>query len=380
MRALFELLVATVEDYAIFMLDPDGNVASWNRGAERIKGYRAEEIIGRHFSTFYPESDVTAGKPQWELVVAADIGRFEDEGWRLRKDGSQFWANVVITALRDHSGRLVGFGKVTRDLTARREAEIERLERERKGAAAVRVQAARLKELEKTKTEFLNLASHELRGPLAVARGYVSMLLDGSLSPEQFMRVAPMVDVKLGQIELLVQKMLETARLEYDQLTLNLGEVDLVALVRRQVEGLLPLLTGSHEVRTEFDEGTIRVTGDADRLGTVVLNLLDNAVKYSPDGGIITVKVAAGGGRAFVSVSDEGIGIDPEDFGRLFTRFTRLESPARTVDGTGLGLYIAREIAHRHGGDIIVESRLGAGSRFTLSLPLAGTGRSLRAV
>jgi len=369
-----------VQDYAIFMLDTTGHIVTWNQGAARIKGYAANEIIGRHFSTFYPEADVVAGKPDWELVVAADSGRFEDEGWRVRKDGTLFWANVVITALRDDTGKLRGFGKVTRDLTARRQAELDRIDRERQQSAAMQAHAERLAELEKTKTDFLNLASHELRGPLSVARGYVSMLIDGSLTPDQFTPYAQIVGAKLGQIEWLVQKMLETARLEYDKLSLNIRQVDVVPIVRRQIETLKPLLGSDHRVRIDIDDGPMLVRADPDRIGTVVVNLLDNAIKYSPNGGEIVVKVASGGGRAFVSVSDQGVGIDPDDFPKLFSRFSRLEQEAvRGVDGTGLGLYIAREIARRHGGDIMVESRLGAGSRFTLSLPMADTPAARRA-
>ncbi len=379
-HAMFELLIANVQDYAIFMLDTSGHVATWNPGAARIKGYKASEIIGRHFSVFYPEIDVQAGKPDWELVVAADTGRFEDDGWRVRKDGSMFWANVVITALRDETGELRGFGKLTRDLTARREAELEKIERERQEAAAIRAHASRLADLEKTKTDFLNLASHELRAPLSVARGYMSMLLDGTLSPESFTRFAPLVDAKLGQIEWLVQKMLETARLEYDQLTLNVSEVDVVPLVHKQIDALRPLLGHRHQLLVEIDRTPLIVRGDADRLGTVVVNLLDNAVKYSPEGGEIGVRVAVGGGRVFISVSDQGVGIDPDDFPRLFTRFSRLEQQdVRGGDGTGLGLYIAREIARRHGGDIMVESRPRVGSRFTLSLPIADASAARRA-
>lgn len=379
-EAMVEMLIANVQEYAIFMLDTSGRVVTWNEGAKRINGYSAEEIIGRHFSVFYPEAEVRAGKPDWELVVAADSGRFEDEGWRVRKDGSRLWANVVITALRDANGELHGFGKVTRDLTARREAELEKLGRERQEAASARAYASRLAELERAKTDFLNLASHELRGPLSVAHGYVSMLLDGSISPDQFHRFAPLVEAKLGQIEWLVQKMLETARLEYDQLTLSVSEVDLVPIVRKQVDALRPLLSSRHGLRLETDRQSMVVRGDADRLATVIVNLLDNAIKYSPRGGEIGVKVAASSGRAFISVSDQGVGIDPEDFPKLFTRFSRLEQEeVRAVDGTGLGLYIAREIARRHGGDIMVESRPGAGSRFTLSLPTTDAPAARRA-
>ena len=369
---MFQLLVSSVQDYAIFMLDPWGRIASWNEGAARIKGYAAQEIIGQHFSVFYPERDVSAGKPEWELIVAADTGRYEDEGWRVRKDGNQFWANVVITALRDESGNLKGFGKVTRDLTSRRRAELERVERERKEADLLRAHAARLAELERTKTEFLNLASHELRGPLAVARGFLSLLLDGSITPGEFLRHAPVVEGRLSQIEWLVQKMLETARLEHDRFVVSLKDFDIVAVVREQIDAVKPLLSGAHHLTVDMlPAEDLIVEGDRDRIGIAIVNLLDNAVKYSPEGGTIHVIVAAAAGRAFVSVSDQGIGIDTHDLPKLFGRFTRLHGDELTnIGGTGLGLYLAREIARRHGGDIIVESERGVGSRFTLSLAL----------
>ncbi len=369
---LFRLLVSSVQDYAIFLLDPTGRISSWNEGAARIKGYSAQEIIGKHFSVFYAADDVSAGKPDWELVVAADVGRFEDEGWRVRKDGSRFWANVVITALRDSTGGLRGFGKVTRDLTLRRQAEIDRLERERREADVLRSHAARLAELEKAKADFLNLASHELRGPLAVARGYVSMVIDGSLQPAQFLEVAPIVQWKLAQMEGLVGKMLETARLDYDHLHLSIGDVNLPDLARQQVEKASLLLTPAHRMTVDYgSDPELMVRGDRDRLASVVWNLLENAIKYSPEGGAVHVLVTHRMGRAFVSIADTGIGIEQEDFPRLFTRFTRLEHPATTsVGGTGLGLFLSREIARRHSGDILVESTPGKGSRFTLSLPL----------
>jgi PAS domain S-box-containing protein len=371
---MFRLLVTSVGDYAIFMLDPNGHVASWNEGAFRIKGYSEEEILGAHFSKFYSEQDVRAGKPDWELVVAADSGHFEDEGWRVRKDGTAFWANVVITAMRDAKGELRGFAKVTRDLTARRQLELERLSRERAEAETARQHAARLAELERAKTEFLNLASHELRGPLAVARGYVSMLTDRTLTPEEFADVAPIIEIQLAQMESLVKGMLETARLQYDQLNLTRQDVNLTELVLWQVEKTKGRVGAQHQIVTEVDQDVpIRAVGDGDRLGSVVLNLLDNALKYSPAGGTIRVKVASRRGRAFVSVADEGVGIDSEDLERVFDRFVRLEHPATmNVGGTGLGLYLAREIARRHGGDILVESSPSKGSRFTLSIPVDG--------
>src|SRR5207249_4509621 len=177
----FALFISSVVDYAIFMLDPAGVIVTWNEGAQRIKGYRADEVIGRHFSIFYPAEDARNRKPDWELEVAKREGRYEEEGWRIRKDGSRFWASVVITALRDDTGRLRGFGKVTRDLTERRKADERRNAERDAEEARLRQHADRMAELEQTKTEFLNLASHELRGPLAVLRGYNSMLQEGSI-------------------------------------------------------------------------------------------------------------------------------------------------------------------------------------------------------
>src|SRR5690349_6924052 len=159
------LLVESVVDYAIFMLDPEGRVTTWNIGAEKIKGYTANEIIGQHFSRFFPAEDIENGKPQRELAIAAELGRAHDDGWRIRKDGTRFWASVVITALRDEAGRLRGFGKVTRDLTEKRMAEERRNAARDAEAARLREHADRMAELERTKTQFLNLASHELRGP-----------------------------------------------------------------------------------------------------------------------------------------------------------------------------------------------------------------------
>jgi PAS domain S-box-containing protein len=368
---MFKLLVSGVKDYAIFMLDPEGHIVTWNQGAERIKGYQAEQIIGKHFSVFYPQSEVRAGKPQWELVVAADEGRFEVEGIRVRRDGTTFWADVVITALRDEEGVLRGFAKVTRDITERKRAEELREERQRQEAEQLREHSRRMAQLESNKTEFLNLASHELRGPLVVARGYFSLLEDGSLTPEKFLEVAPLVSAKLAQMEVLVRQMLETARLESDQLDLSIEAVELGSVVEDQLRVVEPLLGDAHTLDVDLPEEEVTVWGDRTRLGAVILNLVDNAIKYSPGGGLIQVLLTIGGDRAFVSVRDHGLGISPENMHRLFTRFGRIDNPeARHIGGTGLGLYLSREIARRHGGDILVESIAKAGSRFTLSLPL----------
>jgi len=365
----FALLVSGVVDYAIFMLDPAGVIVTWNEGAQRIKGYKATEVIGRHFSIFYPPAEVRNRKPDWELEVAKREGRYEEEGWRLRKDGTRFWANVIITALRDETGRLRGFGKVTRDLTewkriedlrnAERDAEVTRLH----------AHADRMAELERTKADFLNLASHELRGPMTVIRGYNSMLADGTLSPGQFASVARLLDLKLAQMDRLIEQMLETARLERDDLELEQEEFDLRFVVQEQIDILRPL-TRDHRLVLDAGDPAPLVRGDRTRISTVVANFLDNAIKYSPDGGEIRCSACLRDSRAIVSVRDEGLGIAPEHMPRLFSRFGRLPTEENmNIPGTGLGLFLCKEIANRHGGDITVRSKPGVGSEFTLTLP-----------
>jgi PAS domain S-box-containing protein len=368
---MFELLVSSVRDYAIFMLDPSGRVQTWNEGAQRSKGYTAAEIIGQHFSLFYPDEDRRAGKPERALRAANDEGRYEDEGWRVRKDGSKFWANVVITPVRDKAGVLRGYSKITRDMTKRRQDELDRLAAQQHEAEILRSSAQRLAEIEKVKSDFLNLASHELRGPVSVARGYLSLLLDGSLSPDQFAVHAETVARKIDEIDWMVRKMLETARLEHDQLQLQQGEVDLPTIIREEVQTLRPLLSSQHRVRFEAEPNRdLTVRADRDRVAVVIRNLLDNAIKYSPKGGTITVEVAVSPDHVAVIVADEGIGIHREDMPKLFQRFSRLSSAElQNISGTGLGLYLSREIARRHGGDITAESTPGFGSRFTLTLP-----------
>ena len=369
-RDQFRLMVSSVTEYAIFMLDPAGVIVTWNDGAQRIKGYRADEIIGRHFSVFYPEQDARNRKPDWELEVARREGRYEEEGWRIRKDGTKFWASVVITALRDDTGRLRGFGKVTRDLTERKRTEERREAAREAEAAGLRRHAERMAELEQTKTQFLNLASHELRGPLTVIRGYNSMLQDGTIPTEQIGAVARIVETKLVQMDLLIDQMLETARLEQSDLAYAREPFDLGAVAQEQIDVFRAVGLDKTFLVQPY-AGPLVVVGDRARIGTIVANLLDNASKYSPGGEEIVCSFGRDGAGAFVSVCDHGPGIEAEHLPMLFKRFGRLPTEKNsTVPGTGLGLFLCREIAQRHGGDITVRSTPGAGSDFTLRLPL----------
>jgi PAS domain S-box-containing protein len=352
----FRLLVESVTDYAIFMLDREGRVDSWNRGAERLKGYRPDEILGKHFSVFYPPEVVAAGYCERELEIAAREGRVEDEGWRVRKDGSRFWADVVITALRDRGGALLGFAKVTRDLTERRRAEEERL-RLAEAQAAVRL-----------RDEFLAMASHELRTPVAALRLQVQSLqrrrdaLDASVA-----RLVGRATDTTDRLASLVDALLDVSRLTTGRFELHRQRADLSAVVAANVERLRPVAA---HVGSRIDlETATGLAGDWDvvRLEQVVTNLLSNAVKFGA-GAPVSVRAFAEGERAVLTVCDEGPGIPAEVLPRIFERFERA-SAASQYGGLGLGLFIAREIVEAHGGTLRAENRPGGGARFTIELP-----------
>ena len=368
------LLIDSVRDYAIFGLDPHGYVTSWNAAGVRIYGYVEDEILGRHFSAFYPPEDVAAGKPDRELFLASADGRVEDEGWRIRKDGTQFWADVVITATRDGAGRLRGFSKVTRDMTERRRVEEQLREIERREAEKLREHAQRLAELERAKSQFLNVASHELRGPLAVVRGYLSMLADGSfgdLTPGA-QQVMPVLVAKGEEMNRLVEQMVESARLEEGQVHLARAAYDLRDIVRESAERLRVILQTAHTLVLDLPQEPVMVLVDRERVATVLSNLMGNAVKYSPHGGEVRCRLISARSWATVEVEDHGVGVAEADMAKLFTRFGRIVTEETTnVQGTGLGLFLSRELARMHGGDITVVSEPGVGSIFSLSLPIA---------
>ncbi|HSJ65225.1 MAG TPA: PAS domain-containing sensor histidine kinase [Gemmatimonadaceae bacterium] len=362
---LYALLVDSVRDYAIFALDPTGHVLSWNLGAERIKGYKSEEIVGKHFSIFYPPEDVENGKTAFELRVAAREGRFEDEGWRVRKDGSLFWANVVITALRDSNGQLVGFAKVTRDLTERKAAE------ERALADAQRLAAAEA--ANRAKSEFLTTLSHELRTPLNAIAGYVQLLDVGVAGPVSEQQREFLERIRGSQQQLLgiINDLLNYSRIEAAQVSYDLEPVQLREVVERGLRMVTPQAAGRG---LRLEQGPCAETAvarvDESKLDQIVLNLLTNAVRFTPSGGLITVGCAVAGDRATISVRDTGQGIPAEHLTTIFEPFVQVgRKLTSAAEGVGLGLAISRELARGMGGDLSVESTPGEGSVFTISLP-----------
>ena len=285
----FRLLVEGVSDYAIFMLDVNGIVASWNAGAQRIKGYAANEIIGRHFSTFYPADARQSGWPDHELQVAAETGRFFDEGWRIRQDGTRFWAAVTITALRDSQARLIGFAKLTRDLTGQKRAEAleiagqqreEILEAER----SARIEAQRATRI---KDEFLATLSHELRTPLSSILGWTQVLKlkADTLKPAELKRAVDVIDRNARAQVRLIEDLLDLNRIMAGKVRLDVKQVSLLEIAQSVIESAEPGAKAK-DIRLEarLDPDTPLVPGDSDRLQQVVWNLLSNAIKFTDRG------------------------------------------------------------------------------------------------
>src|SRR5713101_5753839 len=346
----FQLLVESIQDCAIFMLDPDGRVASWNANAERIKGYRAHEILGEHLSTFYPLDDVEQGKPQWALEIAEREGRHEDEGWRVRKDGSRFWANTVISPMRDPRGGLIGYAKVTRDLTQRRRAE--------------QALAQSNQELER----FSYSVSHDLRAPLRAINGYAQALWEDHAArlDDEGKRLLGVVrdSAKLGGQ--LIDGLLHFSRV--GRQALARAPVDLTALAESVVAELRQT-QGSAAVGVLLSPLPC-ASGDAGLLRHLLVNLIDNAFKFSAKRAHPRVEIGAqqSGPEVAYYVKDNGVGFDMQYANKLFGVFQRLHRPDE-FDGTGVGLALAQRIVQRHGGRIWAEGKVNEGATFRFTLP-----------
>jgi len=355
----FALLIDSVTDYALFMLDTSGQIVSWNAGAQRIKGYAASEIIGQNFSRFYTSEDREARFPQRSLETAAREGRFETEGWRVRKDGSRFWANVIIDAIRDR-GKLVGFAKITRDITERRANE------------------ARLREAQKMEAvgQFTGGAAHDFNNLLMAVLGSLE-LLGKRLPEDQGMRALldnAMLGARRGAS--LTQRMLAFARRQ----ELKCEAVDLAALVSGMKEFLEHSMGPSINVETSVPRQLARARTDANQLETALQNLALNARDAMPGGGTITisarekrvdaVRIAdlAPGAYVCLSVTDTGCGMDEATVSRATEPFFTTKGVGK---GTGLGLSMVDGLTVQSGGRLIVQSQLGRGTTIELWLPVA---------
>jgi PAS domain S-box-containing protein len=352
------LLVESIRDYAVFLLDTGGRVRSWNNGAQIIKGYREKEIIGQHISTFYTPEERDGGKALQLLGTAEREGRVEDEGWRVRKDGSRFWADVVITALRGTDGELLGFVKVTRDLTERLRAQEERL------------RLAHAEEAIRLRDEFLSIASHELRTPLTALQLQLESL------EEQTSGAAPRVVSKVAgavrsteRLGVLIDSLLDVSRIATGRLELHIEPVELGATTAHLLDSLRDVAEKAGSTLSLHADGPLEGEWDRVRIDQLLMNLVANAIKYGA-GGPIDVTLRREGDEVVIDVRDRGPGIAPADVQRIFERFERATS-MRNYGGFGLGLYVVREVARAHGGSIQVENAADGGARFTVRLPIA---------
>ena len=400
-REYFNGIVEGVRDYAIFMLDPTGIVISWNEGAKRIKGYEREEIIGKHFSMFYTAEAVRAGWPQTELENASVNGRFEDEGWRVRRDGSRFWANVVITTLYQPDGSVRGFLKITRDLTERmrseeglrhaqaelemrvneRTAELGEANRALKTEIAerhlleteLRKRVAVMAEDDRRKNEFLATLAHELRNPLApIQYAYELMNLAGSNETLRS-EAQSILHRQVQHMVRLIDDLLDLSRITRNKLELRRERVELTAVIEDAIETIRPIMEArGHDLRVRLAPGPILVHADRTRLAQVFSNLLSNAAKFTERGGRIRLTSEREGKDIVVRVQDNGIGIAPAMLPRVFDMFVQADrSLERTQSGLGIGLTLVRRVAEMHGGSVEARSEgTGKGSEFLVRIPI----------
>lgn len=364
----FRLLFESVKDYAIFIIDPEGIVRTWNPGAEMMKGYRPEEIVGQPFYRFYLPSDIEAGKPRMLLSHAAQAGRVTDEGWRVRKDGSRFWAFVVITALYNDKGKIKGYAKITRDITERKQMEdhlhetLLRLEQANK----------QLEELNQLKSLSISVASHELRSPLAAIKGYIDNLFEGVAGeiPDKVFHYLTRISHNTDRVIRLTNMLLDISRIEAGHMRLDLDTVS--------VSELITDVLRDFECTAKTKEITIRasavidapVRADRHRVEQVLHNLLHNALKFTPRRGEVVVQShLTADENVTITVADTGCGIPPGHEEKVFLKFHRAPSPVH--EGAGLGLAITKSLVELHGGKIWVESEVGRGSKFSFTLPVA---------
>ena len=360
----YRMMVGGVRDYAIFMLDPTGHVATWNAGAELIKGYRAEEIIGQHFSRFYTEEAARAGHCDHELEIAAREGRFEEEGWRVRKDGARFWANVVITAIRDPDGSLRGFAKVTRDLTERKRAEDAlRAEIDRRMDAE---QTSRLAQL------FMGVLGHDLRNPLSAIMTGASYLKRISTGDKQT-RTIERISASGERMARMIEQLLDVTRFGIGGgIVLDIKRVDFADICRNVIEELATA-HAHRAIRCDFIDGTV---GDWDpiRLEQAISNLVGNAVQHGAPAGPVTLRVDGRPDELVLTLHNEGA-IDAGLLPRIFAPFKRQRADSASSgasSGLGLGLYISQQIIQAHRGTIEVRSSETAGTTFVITLPRHG--------
>jgi PAS domain S-box-containing protein len=361
-------LVESVKEFAIFMIDPNGVILTWNAGAERIKQYRADEVLGRNFRMLYTPDDQAAGRPEKNLRDVLKHGQTEDIGWRMKKDGSWFWADAVLTTVLDESGKLVGFAKVIRDLSDINMAEQQARDLE---------QTLRM---ERLRDQFLSLVSHELRTPLTAILGFAALLSENEqhrLTPEQDQYARSILSATedlTHQVNNLIDlTTLQAGKLNLEPAPMNFSEIVLGAMHAVQPKAQAKHLWFANHVTPDLPE----MVGDPARIAQVLITVLGNAIKFAPSGGRIDIRAAVDDGFLRCEVADTGPGISAEDLEKLFKPFSQADmSATRRHGGLGIGLSISKTLVEAHGGHIGVISAPGKGSTFWFTLPVDGRALS----
>lgn len=374
--AALQALLQGVRDYAIYTINQQGHITSWHRGAELMKGYTADEAVGMPFARLFTAEDRRLGLPDQELLVAAEHGEYKGEGRRLCKDGHLIDVAVVLTALRGPRGELLGFLKLTQDITARRAGERAREE----ALQTSRRAQAEAERASRHKGEFLATLSHELRTPLSAILGWAHVLERGHFDAATLKHGLEAISRNARLQVQLIEDLLDMTRIESGQLRLDLQRIELEGVITAAVDTALPTaaLRGV-ALRTSFGAASGWVMGDMARLQQVVANLLNNAIKFTPRGGRIDVSLRRTDTQAVITVADTGQGIDPDFLTQLFDRFKQQDgTTTRRHGGLGIGLAIVRQLVLLHGG--VVQARSdgpGQGATFTVTLPLTDDGLTL---
>lgn len=366
----YRLMVEGVKDYAIFMLDPTGHILTWNEGAKRLKGYHPDEIIGKHFSTFYTAEDLETKKPERELKIAVATGKYEEEGWRIRKNGSLFWANIVITALFNEQNQLIGFSKVTRDLTERKEAEKalkQSYERYRQLASELREANIGLQYANQELEQFTSIVSHDLQEPIRTIKSFLQ-LIDIKLSQGKYKDLTPYIQKSIGaanRMRELIQNLLHYSQLAKNEVVMEkIAVMDVVNEALQNLKSAVEKSGASIVVESEVEE----FEGDRVQMVQLIQNLLSNALKFSSnENPQITIRCQKENGHVKFSIADNGIGIAASDMNKVFEIFRRLHTE-KVYPGTGIGLAICKKIVDRHRGRIWPESEVGKGTTFHFTL------------
>ncbi len=357
----FDLLATDAREYAIFLVGLDGNLLCWNAGAERLFGYQSSEIIGTHFSRLFSPEDILTGQPEHELHTALADGRADSNCWQIRKDGTRFRCQAVVTSLFNENKHTRSFARVTHDLT-----ESEAVQSQRK-------RADNLAEANRNKEVFMALLSHELRSPLSPIVNALNILRQMKTNDPIIEQAGNIIDRQVGLMVRLVDDLLDISRITKGKLRLTKEAVDLRDVLNHAAESARAFMEARrHDFSVSLPTQAIWVEADPARLEQVVVNLLDNAAKYSDTGGLIRMNVNQEGADAVIRVRDNGVGIAPDLLPHIFELFTQVDgSLGRSYGGLGIGLALAHNLVEMHDGRLQASSAgLGKGCEFTIKLPV----------